>query len=200
MSGRNRESGFPFVLPAVMLLLAVTVYPLLYVFYLSLHRRLIIFGIERFTGLDNYLFLIADLRFWNGFRNTLYFTPISVTLELLLGLSIAVLLNRDFPAKGFVRSVILVPWAVPTVVSAKMWEWMYNADFGIVNHLLGQDINWLGSPGWAMHAAIAMDVWKGIARCYLSDDSSTICSDGASPAFPCPMYSVTWGKGISIFS
>lgn len=160
MTGRDRESGFPFVLPALLLLAAVTLYPLLYVFYLSLHRRLLIFDISRFAGLGNYLFLFRDPRFWNALQNTVYFTAVSVTLEVLLGLSIALLLNRAFAAKGFVRAVVLLPWAIPTVVSAKMWEWMYNGDFGIFNHLLGHHINWLGSPFWAMHAAIAMDVWK----------------------------------------
>jgi multiple sugar transport system permease protein len=103
---------------------------------------------------------VTDGRFWNALENTVYFTSLSVSLELALGLSIALLLNRDFAAKGLVRAVVLVPWAVPTVVSARMWEWIYNTDFGILNHLLGQKINWLGSPGWAMHAAVLMDVWK----------------------------------------
>jgi len=58
------------------------------------------------------------------------------------------------------RSIVLIPWAIPTVVSAKMWEWMYNSDFGILNYLLGANINWLGSPIWAINAAVFMDVWK----------------------------------------
>jgi multiple sugar transport system permease protein len=160
MTARDRENGLPFVLPAVILLAFVTIYPVLYVLYLSLQRRLLIFGISRFCGLENYLFLLGDGRFWNALKNTVYFTTFSVSLELLLGLSIALLLNRDFAAKGLVRAVVLVPWAIPTVVSARMWEWIYNTDFGILNYLLGQRINWLGSPHWAMHAAIAMDVWK----------------------------------------
>jgi multiple sugar transport system permease protein len=89
-----------------------------------------------------------------------YFTTASVSLELLLGLGIALLLNRTFRFKGFVTALVLVPWAIPTVVSAKMWAWMYDTDLGIVNHLLGMQINWLGSPFWAMNAAVVMDVWK----------------------------------------
>jgi multiple sugar transport system permease protein len=160
MTARDRENGLPFVIPAMILLAFVTVYPVLYVLYLSLQRRLLIFGISRFCGLDNYLFLLSDGRFFNALKNTVYFTTLSVSLELLLGLSIALLLNRDFAAKGLVRAVVLVPWAIPTVVSARMWEWIYNTDFGILNYILGQRINWLGNPDWAMHAAIAMDVWK----------------------------------------
>lgn len=156
----NGDSGKRFVAPALVLLALVTVYPIGMVFSLSLQRRLLIFGISRFVGLDNYLFLIRDDRFWNALKNTAYFTTVSVGLELVLGLSIALLLNRAFRFKGMVRALVLIPWAVPTVVSARMWGWMYNTDFGILNYLLGAKVNWLGSPFWAIHAAIAMDVWK----------------------------------------
>jgi multiple sugar transport system permease protein len=158
MSGRDQGSRF--VLPAVTALSLVTVYPVLSVLYLSLHRKMLLFDISEFTGLDNYRFLLADDRFWNALGNTAYFTALSVLLELLLGFGIALLLNRKFRFKGIVTALVLVPWAIPTVVSAKMWEWMYNPDFGILNHLLGTKINWLGSPFWAMNAAVVMDVWK----------------------------------------
>jgi multiple sugar transport system permease protein len=144
----------------MIVLAGVTIYPLIYVLWLSFHSRLLIFDISRFTWLENYAFLLRDDRFWNAFYNTAYFTVVSVCLELVLGISIAILLNRSFSGKGVMRSVILIPWAIPTVVSAKMWEWMYNSDFGIINYLLGTDINWLGSPLWAINAAVLMDVWK----------------------------------------
>jgi trehalose/maltose transport system permease protein len=156
----SREQGNRFVLPAVLALSLVTIYPMLTVLYLSLQRKLLLFDITEFTGLDNYRFLLADDRFWNALGNTAYFTAMSVSLELLLGLSIALLLNATFQFKGLVTALVLVPWAIPTVVSAKMWEWMYNTDLGILNHLLGIQINWLGSPFWAINAAVAMDVWK----------------------------------------
>jgi ABC-type sugar transport system permease subunit len=122
----------------------VIIYPLAYVIWLSLHRRLLIFDVSRLWDWRT-LFFIEDDRFWNAFYNTVYFTAVSVSLELIVGLSIAVLLNRAFTGKGLMRSIILIPWAIPTVVSAKMWEWMYNSEFGILNHLLGVNINWLGS-------------------------------------------------------
>ena len=156
----ERENGNRFVMPAVVLLSLVTIYPLLSVLYLSLQRRLPIFDVSKFTGLDNYRFLLTDDRFWNALRNTAYFVATSVTLELLFGLVIALLLNRSFRLKGVVTALVLIPWAVPTVVSARMWEWMYNTDFGILNYLLGMKINWLGSPFWALNAAVFMDVWK----------------------------------------
>jgi multiple sugar transport system permease protein len=156
----GKDKGNRFVIPALILLSFVTIYPVIYVFYLSLHRKLLIFDISRFVWFDNYLFLLRDDRFWNALKNTVYFTAVSVSLELLLGLSIAVLLNRSFRLRGFVRAVVLIPWAIPTVVSARMWEWIYNTDFGILNYIIGSKINWLGSPFLAMNAAIFMDVWK----------------------------------------
>ncbi len=159
---KKSDDGFPFILPSLILIGFVTLYPALYTLYLSLHRKLPIFGISHFTGLDNYLFLIRDERFWNALKNTLYFTLSSVLLELALGLLMALLLNARFRMRGLVRALVLVPWAIPTVVSAKMWEWMYNSDFGIFNYLLGLQINWLGSPFWALNAAVFMDVWKTV--------------------------------------
>ncbi|MGE5238641.1 MAG: carbohydrate ABC transporter permease [Chloroflexota bacterium] len=154
------ESGNRFIAPALVLLCLVTLYPVLYVFYLSFQRRLLIFDVARFTGIGNYLFLLRDERFWNAMGNTVYFTAVSVSIEIALGLCIALILNRSFRGRGFVRAAVLVPWAIPTVVSARMWEWMYNADFGILNYLLGVRMNWLGSPLLALNAAVAMDVWK----------------------------------------
>ncbi len=156
----ERESGNRYVIPALVLLTFVTIYPVFYVLYLSLHRRLLIFDISRFIGFENYLFLFSDGRFWNALKNTVYFTSLSVSLELLLGLFIAILLNRPFRLRGWLRAVVLIPWAIPTVVSARMWEWIYNTDFGILNYLIGSKINWLGSPFWALNAAVFMDVWK----------------------------------------
>jgi trehalose/maltose transport system permease protein len=149
-----------FVLPAGVIIGAVTVYPILYVLWLSLHERLLIGNVSRFIGLENFVLLWNDARFWNALGNTLYFTVVSVALEIILGLAIAMLLHRAFRGKGFMRAIVLIPWAIPTVVAAKMWEWMYNGDFGVLNYLLGAHINWLGSAAWALNAAIFLDVWK----------------------------------------
>lgn len=156
----GKVSGFRFVGPALALMGGIAVYPLLQVFYLSLHRRLLIFDIHRFIGLENYWFLWQDDRFWNALKNTVYFTGVSVLAETLLGLGIALLLNRPFSLRNGVRTLILLPWAIPTVVSAKMWEWVFNPEFGVLNFFLGTKVNWLGSPSLAMLAAIFADVWK----------------------------------------
>ncbi len=149
-----------FLAPAGLVLGAVTLFPAIYIIWLSLERRSLAFGVSRFVGLSNYARLITDERFWNALSNTVYFAAVSVALELVLGLAMALLLRRAFRGRALFYAVVLIPWAVPTVVSARMWEWIYNADFGVLNYLLGAKVNWLGSPAWAMHAAILMDVWK----------------------------------------
>lgn len=156
----SSDSGKSFVFPALIALAAVALYPVLYVFYLSLRLELLTFNVSKYIGLENYQLLLRDERFWNALGNTAYFAAVSVIIELIIGLAIALLLNRAFAGKGIVRAVILIPWAIPTVVSAKMWTWMYSTESGLFNYVIGRDINWLGSPFWAMNAAIFMDVWK----------------------------------------
>ncbi len=158
MIGDNRK--YWYIAPALIVLALVTIYPLVHVVSLSLHRKLLIFDISRFVGLENFRFMAGDSRFWTAFWNTVYFTVVSVGLEIVLGLAIALLLNQTFRGRGMMRAIVLLPWAIPTVVSAKMWEWIYNADYGVLNYALGTEINWLGSPLWALNAAVLMDVWK----------------------------------------
>ena len=155
------ERPWRYVAPAAILLGLVTAYPLAHVLWLSLERRSLLDpGPPRFTGLDNYARLALDERFWNALGNTAYFAAVSVALELLLGLAFALAVQRPFRGRALVYGVILLPWAVPTAVSARMWEWIYDAEIGVLNHVLGAHVNWLGSPAWALNAAIAMDVWK----------------------------------------
>jgi multiple sugar transport system permease protein len=190
---RAQGSGAAFVAPAVILLSLVTVYPIGHVVYLSLQQKLLIFGISRFVGLENYAYLLRDERFWNALRNTVYFTAVSVALELCLGVAIAVLLHRPLRGRGFFRAVVLVPWAVPTVVSARMWEWMYNPELGVLNYLLGRDVNWLGSPVLALNAAVLMDVWK-------TTPFVTILVLGALQVIPRDVYQAARVDGAGSFA
>jgi multiple sugar transport system permease protein len=157
---RARQGAAWFLAPAALILALVAAFPLAYVVWLSLLDLSLLLDVARFAGLENYARLLADPRFWNALYNTVYFTVVSVALELVFGLLIALALHQSFRGHGWMRAVVLIPWAIPTVVSARMWEWMYNPEFGVLNYLIGLDVNWLGSPFWAMHAAIAMDVWK----------------------------------------
>jgi len=158
MRSENR-AGSLLLLPMGLLLTLLALVPIAGVLGLSLQKRMPIFQISEFVGLANYRFLLSDPRFWSALKNTLLFTAASVSLELAIGLGIALLLQRG-SRPGPVRAVVLIPWVIPTVVTAKMWEWIYQPGFGLLNYLLGTDINWLGDPRWAMPAAIVADVWK----------------------------------------
>lgn len=160
--GRQHEwvNRYALVSPAIAYAASLALLPILFTLWLSLRRQLPIFGISDFVGFGNYAFLIRDVRFWNALGNTAYFVGVSVTLELGLGLAFALLLNRRFRGRAVARALVLVPWAVPNVVAARFWEWIFNADFGVLNYLLGVKVNWLGDPIWALHAAILADVWK----------------------------------------
>jgi multiple sugar transport system permease protein len=135
---RKTSSDRPllFVLPTLTMLTTVAFYPLVSTVWLSLRDELPIFHISRFVGLAHYGALWSDPRFWRSLANTGYFTLVSVSLEILLGLGAALLLQHAFPARGFVRALVLTPWFIPTVVAARLWEWLYNPQFGIVNFLL----------------------------------------------------------------
>jgi trehalose/maltose transport system permease protein len=128
----------------------------------------------KFIGFDNYLFrdedrwvgLLVDPEWWRAVWNTVKFTVISVTLETILGMVVALVLNANFPGRGVVRAAVLIPWAVPTIVSAKMWSWMLNDQFGIINDallklgLISHPLAWTANPDLSMIAVIMVDVWK----------------------------------------
>jgi trehalose/maltose transport system permease protein len=131
------------------------------VLWLSLQQRIPIFRIARFVGLAHYAFLAGDARFWNAVRVTLTFTVVSVGLELALGLGVALALQRQAAGRRLALSLLLLAWALPSVVTAKLFEWLYHPSAGLVNVLLGgRAVNWLGDPHLALPAMIAADVWR----------------------------------------
>jgi trehalose/maltose transport system permease protein len=118
------------------------------------------------VGLGNYLFILSDSDFWHAVAITLIFSVCSVTLEAVLGLTVAMVANSNFKGRSFLRIAILIPWAIPTVVSSKIWAWMFNDIYGVVNvlltnlHLIPQKIAFLATPITAVPVIIAVDVWK----------------------------------------
>jgi trehalose/maltose transport system permease protein len=120
----------------------------------------------RFIGADNYLYLLRDPLWWRAVSTTLFFTIASVGLETSLGMIIALTLNANIKGRGLLRAAVLIPWAIPTVVSAKMWAWMLHDLYGVVNALLlslgliGRPWAWLADPSLAMASVIMVDVWK----------------------------------------
>lgn len=165
--GREQQTGWLLILPALLLLLFVFAYPIGRAFWLSLFTKNL--GTELqpiFSGLENYGRMAGDGRFWQSFWTTAAFTSASVFLELLLGMGIALVLNQPFLGRGLVRTTALLPWALPTALIGLAWAWIFNDQFGVVNDILlrlgliRNGINWLGDPTLAMIAVIFADVWK----------------------------------------
>lgn len=157
----ERRKAYLFIAPAALLLVGLALVPVLMVVWISVFRLILVFHIRDFIGLDNYRFLLEDPRFWAALGNTAYFALVSVAVELALGLAFALLLDAQAPGRGLLRASVLVPWAIPTAISAKIWAWLFNPEYGLVTRALPtHEINWLGTPGYAMHAAILVDVWK----------------------------------------
>jgi ABC-type sugar transport system permease subunit len=155
-------------LPAVLTIVLVALFPLVWTVWESLHLhdlRMPWLG-RPFVGLDNYLEAFGDPRFHGALWHTLFFAVTSVSLEILIGLWLALALNRAFRGRGLVRAAVLVPWAIPTVVSALLWRFMFEGQTGIVNSalvglgLIREPVVWLIHPYAAWVPVILADVWK----------------------------------------
>ena len=167
-----RRRSAPWVTPALLLLptaaslLAISVYPILNGLWLSLRDTSLIAPEDRFVGLQNYFALLGDGQFWNAWKHTIQFTAASTLLETVLGLAMALVLHETFAGRGMVRAAMLVPWAIPTVVTSKMFGWLFDGQNGLVNHALqglgviSENIGWYSSPDYALLTIIIADVWK----------------------------------------
>ncbi|RYB01305.1 sugar ABC transporter permease [Lichenibacterium ramalinae] len=154
------------LLPIAVSIGAVSIYPILNGIWLSFRNTSLVSQQDDFVGLLNYGLLLGDEGFWNAWRHTVVFTLVSTALETLIGLGMALLLFERFPGRGLVRAAVLVPWAMPTVVTSKMFGWLFDGQHGVVNWLLrsvgliGANINWYGSVDHALGTIIVADVWK----------------------------------------
>jgi trehalose/maltose transport system permease protein len=153
--------------PALILVAIVAAYPIGYAIWLSLNEYSVrVPGLSRWAGFGNYETALSSSEFWNAMGTTFLFTGVSVALELVLGLAMAVAMHSAFRGRGLLRTVVLVPWAVLTVVTAMMWKSIFEPDLGFVNNMLdglglpGGDVIWLGENGWALAVMIFADVWK----------------------------------------
>ncbi len=170
-SAQAREEarlGLLLILPAMLTIILVAFLPLARAFWLSLWRINLRFANtpRRFAGLDNFEAIVQDTRFFNALRVTGTIAITSLVSELVLGMIIALIINRQFRGRGLVRASILVPWALTTAVAARMWQVIYHADYGVFNRIL-HDVGlidsykpWVVSPTFAIWAMIGADVWK----------------------------------------
>jgi len=156
-----RRRGWLLLAPALTVLAALTVFPALYVLWLSLQERIPIFRISRFTGFTHYVFLAGDSRFLEAAKTTALFTAGSVALEAVGGVAAAVAIAGLRRGRRLALSLLLLAWAMPAVVTAKMFEWLYHPTAGLVNYALGGvALNWLGDPQLALPAVILADAWR----------------------------------------
>ncbi|CZT36759.1 carbohydrate ABC transporter permease [Rhizobium sp. 9140] len=166
LARREHRTAWLFLTPLVVVMLMVAVWPLGRTFFFSFTDAYLddptVYGM---VGISNFIEVINDPAWWSAVRNTLTFAVISVAIETLLGLGIALLLNEAIPGRGLLRAAILVPWAIPVVVATKIWEWMLNDQFGVFNRILiclgliDHGIAWTASSSLIMGVVIFIDVW-----------------------------------------
>jgi trehalose/maltose transport system permease protein len=168
-AGRQEERlGWMLITPTVLVVVLVAIYPLFETFRLSFtNYRASRPDAWRYIGVENYRDLFADDVFLRSLRNTLVFTVTSVGLETLFGIIVALTIHSNFKGRGLVRTSMLVPWAIPTVVSSLLWVWMFHDGYGVINGVLVRlgfesfrNFNWVGDPTTALGAVVAVDVWK----------------------------------------
>ena len=163
---RERNAAWRFLAPAIVALAVVAAWPLVRTIYVSFtDANFTRPGVVSFVGLNNYLDIFEDRVWWRAVSNTATFTVASVAIETILGLAIALLLNQAIRGRGLLRASILIPWAMPAVVSAKIWEWMLHDQFGVINKallslgLIDQGVAWIAEPRLALWVVVFVDVW-----------------------------------------
>lgn len=163
---RKEWTAYLFLAPGLILFAIFTVFAVVYSFYLSFHEWNILEPAKPFVFLDNYIRLFADKRFHRAVINTVYYTALSVPLTMIVGMSIALLLN-NIRFKGFYRTLYYIPTITPLVVASIIWKWVYQGDYGLLNYflssigLIDKPILWLSDPNLAMPAVILMSIWGG---------------------------------------
>lgn len=165
----NRDTGFAYALlfPTALLIVVLIGLPFLRALWLSFHKKLLGAQDAPWIGLKNYTTVLQDHAFWASVKNTIVFTGGSIICKLILGLVVALILNEAIPLRGLWRSIVLLPYAMPTLVSVLVWKWMYNDVGGVFNYLLQKSTIhetptlWLADPSKAMGSVIAVNVWRG---------------------------------------
>ncbi|MCC7283461.1 MAG: sugar ABC transporter permease [Acetobacteraceae bacterium] len=166
LSNDARTLAFLFLLPTIVVLTSVVLYPFTYALVLSFQDKTA--GLPaRFIGLGNYVELLSDSEFIQIFYNTVWYTAVAVGIKFVIGLASALVLNQPRRFNNVYRTILFIPWAVPTVIASLVWLWVYNEFNGMLNLLLVRlgvldtGIAWLAEPAWAMWAVIAVVVWHG---------------------------------------
>ena len=160
----DRTFGFLLTLPALALLAAVVLYPLVGALSTSLFRQSLVLPGRSFVGLENFRDVLAQ-NFWPVLQNTLVFTVGSTVVPVVLGFALALALNTRLPGRAVLRGLFLFPWVIPGVVVSFVWLWIFNANYGLLNgvlvglHIVDEPISWFSRPGTAMAAIVVAKSW-----------------------------------------
>jgi multiple sugar transport system permease protein len=170
MTPRSRRAALPYLLlsPAVVATLGLVFFPMLQAIATSLYQSILWKprGVK-FIGLDNYIAIAQDPVAWSSLGRTIIWIGVTVPLQLALGMATALLLNQTFRWRGLARSLILIPWALPSVIIGLMWSWIYHPQVGLLNDLmlrvgiLSTAMPWLADPDTALYAIIMALTWQG---------------------------------------
>ena len=164
---RQGVLAYVLLLPGVLILVAFIGYPFITSLWLAVTDQSVSTSVASFVGLDNFADELRSQIFLQTVRNTLVYTGVTVAIKLVLGIGLAVLMNQSFRLKKLARAALLLPWIVPTALSAIAWLWLFDASFSVFNWaivrsgLADRGINWLGEGGWAMTAIIIANIWRG---------------------------------------
>ncbi|WP_322792497.1 sugar ABC transporter permease [Bellilinea sp.] len=169
LTQQRLRDGFWLLFPGLLVIFGITLFPIIYTFVLSFTETPISNPTPQgFIGIRNYLYFLTNSVFWAAIRRTLYFTIVSVGVELILGMGLALLIHARPFGWQFLRTSLIIPWAIPTIVNGAMWRWIYNADYGALNGLLFQlgmidrYRAWLSEPVAAMNLVIVADIWHSV--------------------------------------
>jgi len=163
---RNNRLVYMYVMPAVIVMALVILYPFIYNVVISFQNmNLTHFKDAGFIGLRNYSSVIFDSQFWYFFFKTILWTGLNLTFHVGIGLMLALIINEDIKAKSFFRTILILPWAVPQYITALTWRGMFNSEYGAVNLLLesafGMQIPWLTTEWGAFTACLITNIWLG---------------------------------------
>ena len=164
----KEKMGYIFLIPSLILIAVLVLYPVFETIRLSFFNyriQTMALG-ETFIGLDNFKQILSDSEFFTSLKFTLVFTVVAVSLETIIGMLFALIMNQKIPGQGIIRTAVLVPWAIPTIISGLMWKFMYSQQYGVINYILKtlkiitKDLPWLSDAQLAVVATIIADVWK----------------------------------------
>lgn len=166
IQGRDATQGYIMIAPAVILLVVLVAYPFVLSLWLSVTNKTV-GNPAHYVGLLNFTNQLHSQIFRQAFRNTVWYTAVTTVVKLVLGFALALLLNREFFGRKFVRAAMLLPWIVPSVLSTMAWLWLFESNLSSVNwalkhaHLIHKNIPFLTDPKWAMASVMTVNVWRG---------------------------------------